>query len=176
MVYSSETSSSSSSSSSASSASASSASPHRRFLLFCILNGFGLGNGLSAFLSKNAIAGAPQVPATVATARSMLTNFFFIFFLLSFFPVYKLHSAGSWKSVQHPTNGCRAVHPTHSCTAIYFTLYLIAILQNTASDPIYQSVEYCVRNLCRASARRRFHPCLSHSAKSPRPHYFVESL
>ena len=30
---------------------------------------------------------------------------------------------------------------------------LIAILQNTASNPIHQSVKYCVRNLCRASAR-----------------------
>ena len=29
----------------------------------------------------------------------------------------------------------------------------IAILQNNASPPICQSVKYCVRNLCRASAR-----------------------
>ena len=29
----------------------------------------------------------------------------------------------------------------------------IAILQNNASHPICQSVKYCVRNLCRASAR-----------------------
>ena len=29
----------------------------------------------------------------------------------------------------------------------------IAILQNTAPDSIHQSVKYCVRNLCRASAR-----------------------
>ena len=30
---------------------------------------------------------------------------------------------------------------------------LIAILQNNASPPICQNVKYCVRNLCRASAR-----------------------
>ncbi len=40
----------------------------------------------------------------------------------------------------------------------------IAILQNTASNPIHQSVKYCVRNLCRASARLQisslsFAPC-----------------
>ena len=163
MVYSSETSSSSSSSSSASSASASSASASSAFSSSASSTASVSATVSVPYSAKTAIAGAPQVPATVATARSMLTNFFFIFFLLSFFPVYKLHSAGSWKSVQHPTNGCRAVHPTHSCTAIYFTLYLIAILQNTASNPIYQSVKYCVRNLCRASG---FHPCLSHSAIS----------
>ena len=31
--------------------------------------------------------------------------------------------------------------------------HIIAILQNNASHPICQSVKYCVRNLCRASAR-----------------------
>ena len=41
---------------------------------------------------------------------------------------------------------------------------IIAILQNTASNPIHQSVKYCVRNLCRASARLQisslsFAPC-----------------
>ena len=30
---------------------------------------------------------------------------------------------------------------------------ITAILQNNASTPICQSVKYCVRNLCRASAR-----------------------
>ena len=29
---------------------------------------------------------------------------------------------------------------------------IIATLQNTASNPVYQSVEYCIRNLYRASA------------------------
>ena len=34
-----------------------------------------------------------------------------------------------------------------------FCWCIIAILQNNASPPICQSVKYCVRNLCRASAR-----------------------
>ena len=33
------------------------------------------------------------------------------------------------------------------------THWTIAILQNNAFHPIYQSVKYCARNLCRASAR-----------------------
>ena len=41
---------------------------------------------------------------------------------------------------------------TYLFTYHYFN-FIIAILQNNASHPICQSVKYCVRNLCRASAR-----------------------
>ena len=60
--------------------------------------------------------------------------------------------------------------------SIHGNIWIIAILQNTASNPIHQSVKYCVRNLSRASACLQISSLFSHSAKSLWLHYFIELL